>query len=140
MTNTPQTTALLCALLLPLLSSAADCSKANPELFVNFLPEFSESKDFAVQRTELPLPLLLWNEASTDGAPHKTLLSAAEYRRWPSLSRYMQDNDLQPSVKRQTKTDAVVDIQKEGRPGIVSFHFRIEAGCWRLWQYEVRER
>ena len=54
------------------------------------------------------------------------------------MNRYMLDNALQSKIKSQTKSAAVVDVFKENSEGLVSFHFKIKAGCWYLWQYEVR--
>jgi hypothetical protein len=126
-----------------LVAHAAECSPKNPERFVEFLPAFSESKGFALQRTVLPLPLVNWSQGlDTEGkqlsGPRKTYLSASDYWRWPSLNKYMQDNDLLSHVRNQTKASAIVDIYKDGSEGVVSFHFKATRGCWRLWQYEVR--
>lgn len=130
-------------LLAPVLAGAADCSVRKPERFVDFFPTFSETKGFALERTVLPLPLLHWSDGmDTEGrplvGPRKSLLSASEYWRWPSLNEYMRRNDLLANVKHQTSSAAVVDIYKDGSAGIVSFHFKSKAGCWYLWQYEVR--
>jgi hypothetical protein len=131
-------------LLIPQMSMAATCSVRNPERFTDFLPTFSDSKGFALQRTVLPLPLLNWTAPGMDtegrplSGPHKVYLSAGEYGRWPSLNRYMQDNELLAEVRSQSKTEAVVEIYKEGNDGHVTFHFKTKGGCWHLWQYEVR--
>jgi hypothetical protein len=135
--------ALIVSLLVPALAMAADCSVRKPERFTDFLPTFSDSKGFALQRTVLPLPLLNWAPGvDTEGrplsGPQKTYLSASEYWRWPSLNRYMQDNELLAEVRSQTATEAVVELYKEGRDGMVTFHFKTKGGCWHLWQYEVR--
>ena len=100
------------------------------------------SKGFALERTELPLPLLNWSAGvDTEGrplsGPQKTYLSASEYWRWPSLNRFMQDNDLLFEIKVQTKSTAVVELYKDGAGGTVDFHFKSKGGCWHLWQYEV---
>jgi hypothetical protein len=138
-----KTLMLAAALLSPPLAMAEECSPKNPERCVDCLPNFSESKGFALKRTELPLPLLQWRDGvDTEGrpltGPQKSYLSAAEYWRWPSLNRYRQDNDLLSAVKSQTKSAAVIELFKDGADGVVSFHFRSKAGCWYLWQYEVR--
>jgi len=138
-----KTTILAACLTLPALTMAATtCSVKNPERFVDFLPTFSESKGFALERTVLPLPLVTWRDGvDTEGhrlsGPQKTYLSAAEYWRWPSLNRYMQDNELLSQVRSQTKAEAVVEVYKDGEDGLVTFHFKTRAGCWYLWQYEV---
>lgn len=135
--------AIAALILAPCLASAApDCSPRKPERFVDFFPTFSETKGFALERTVLPLPLLHWSDGvDTEGrplvGPRKSLLSAAEYWRWPSLNEYMRRNDLLANVKSQTSVAAVVDIYKDGSEGTVSFHFKTKAGCWYLWQYEV---
>lgn len=127
----------------PTLTMAASCSAKAPEKFVDFLPAFSESKGFALERTVLPLPLLQWSEGhiDTEGralhGPQKTYLSASEYWRWPSLNKYMQDNDLLSHVKTQTRSTAVLDVYKDDSAGVVTFHFKSTGGCWYLWQYEV---
>lgn len=129
--------------MVPVWTWAATCSSKQPEQFVSFLPTFSESKGFALQRTVLPLPLLNWSGGvDIDGkplsGPQKTYLSAAEYWRWPTLSKFIEDKELQPDVRRQTASEAIVDLAKEGVEGVVTFHFKTQGGCWYLWQYEVR--
>jgi hypothetical protein len=133
---------LATCLVSPALAGAATCSNRHPESFANFLPIFSDSKGFAQERTVLPLPLLSWSGGvDTEGrplqGPQRTYLSAAEYWRWPSLNRYMQDHDLLSTVRSQTKTEAVIELYKDGVDGLVTFHFKTKSGCWYLWQYEV---
>ncbi|MGC4061737.1 MAG: hypothetical protein QM749_13160 [Aquabacterium sp.] len=139
----PITRLIVTLAMAPALSWAADCSPKKPEKFVDFLPAFSDSKGFALERTVLPLPLLQWSEGAIDTegrslhGPRRSYLSASEYWRWPSLNKYMQDNELLSHVKSQTSTAAAVEVFKEGQEGQVVFNFKVKGGCWYLWQYEV---
>jgi hypothetical protein len=127
----------------PALSIAADsstCSVKAPERFIDFLPTFTDTKRFAVARTELPLPLLHWAPGQgAENAPERSTLSPAEYRRWPTIAKFMNDSELLSRVSEQTATSAAIELFKDASPGLVTFRFRLKAGCWYLWQYEVHE-
>lgn len=145
MNNLPSLPCLACGLVFSSSIWAADCSTRHPERFVEFFPNFSESKSFALSRTVLPLPLLEWVDGvDSDGrpvsGPSKTYLSSGEYWRWPTLNKFMENNDLLANISKQTKTEAVVDLYRDEIPGKVSFYFHIKAGCWKLWQYEVNPK
>lgn len=123
--------------------AAPNCSATHVERFVEFLPNFLSSKPFALQRTVLPLPLLNWTQGvDSDGhpvqGPDKTYLSAREYFQWPTLNEYMRSRELLARIATQTDRAAVLEVYQDGSTAVVSFHFRPDAGCWKLWQYEVR--
>jgi hypothetical protein len=126
----------------PAWSRAADanCSATSPERFIDFLPTFTDTKRFAVARTELPLPLLHWAPGqSHQDTPERSELPSAEYRRWPTIAKFMNDSELLSRVAEQTATSAAIELFKDDSPGLVTFRFRLKAGCWYLWQYEVHE-
>lgn len=121
-------------------AAAATCSAQAPERFIDFLPTFTDTKRFAVARTELPLPLLHWAPGpGAQGTPERSVLSLAEYGRWPTLAKFMNDGELLSRVVGQTATSAAIELFKDDAPGLVAFRFRLKAGCWYLWQYEVHE-
>lgn len=134
----------LAALTLPLMTWAApECSPQQAERFVEFLPRFLSSKPFALQRTVLPLPLLHWQAGvDTEGrpitGPDKSYLSAREYFQWPTLNEYMQSRELLSRISDQRAGSAVLELYQDGSQAVVVFHFKPDAGCWKLWQYEVR--
>jgi len=51
----------------------------------------------------------------------------------------MNDSELLSRVSEQTATSAAIELFKDASPGLVTFRFRLKAGCWYLWQYEVHE-
>lgn len=128
--------------LIPQHSRAAACNDKNPERFVEFLPTFSESKGFSLNRTILPLALIKW-EAGLDSnghpfaGPTKSVLSASEYWRWPTLNQFMEEHGLFARLGPESKSVATLALYKDAVPGVVTFHFKRQKGCWQLWQYEV---
>ncbi|MFZ4552616.1 MAG: hypothetical protein ACOYNB_12420 [Aquabacterium sp.] len=134
----------LSALCCPLATWAAPtCTVAHPEKFVEFLPRFLSTKSFALQRTVLPLPMVLWREGvDADGrplkGPERSYLSAKEYFQWPTLNDYMQSRDLLSRISDQRVQAAVLEVYQDGNDSVVAFHFKPDAGCWKLWRYEVK--
>lgn len=133
--------AVLLLAVAPVLTFGQECSTHSHEVFEEFRKRFSADASFALSRTRLPLQMLKWeygldkndNSAST---PKRSIISRAEYMKWPSLASYMEQNDL--TIIRQTKKDQnmVVDINKESTDWLFSYYFRMEGGCWYFWQLE----
>lgn len=133
--------ALFCAMLMPGMVHAAGCSPKRPEPVAPFLNRFSTEPAFAVRRTVLPLQRLKWEYGANangedESAAVKSLITRQDYLRWPPLDSAMKSNNLTSAIERQTATEVVLKIFQQDTDWLTLYHFRLQNGCWFLWQFE----
>jgi hypothetical protein len=135
------TALVLLMLLFSTSSYSGDCSTEKPELFNNYLSRFSTDGVFSSTRTIFPLRVLVWEygldeNGKDDSGPAETLISIAEYKKWPTLKDMMVKNGLSNKIKSQTKDDVVLELYKEGTDWQIDYYFKNKNGCWYFWKYE----
>lgn len=118
------------------------CSASTPEPFGTFFRKFAGSPPFAAERTVLPLPVVRRQPAGAgdrdddESVPTQTYVSREEFMQWPRLADFMANNGLTARLRSHTQSAVAVDVVKEDTDWLVTYHFRLANGCWRLWKYE----
>lgn len=99
------------------------CSPKAPESFDAFLPRFQSDRMFANARTTDPL------EKVSDGpdGPATTMVPRTEYRNQELLGDIARKHGM--AVRKEAG-----NVEVEAGP--VTYRFRLQGGCWELWQAE----
>ena len=134
-------TLILFLLLAATTSSGQVRADERPENFDTFFARFTQDAAFAVSRTQFPLQCWLWQygmdgKGNDESAPEISVISRAQFVQSPSLAHFMTQNGLRKVRQSMVTDNAVVDIGKEGTGWLVSYHFKLQHGCWFLWRYE----
>ncbi|WP_028102985.1 hypothetical protein [Pseudoduganella violaceinigra] len=114
--------------LLPTLSKGVQsvrrgCGPNAPEAFEAFLPRFQSDRMFANARTADPLEKVL---NGLDGAV-SSKVPRTEYRSQELLGEVAKKHGM--SVRQEAGG-------MEVESGPVTYRFRLQRGCWELWQAE----
>jgi hypothetical protein len=125
---------------LPLTSQSA-CTPAIPEDFASFLPQFLASRELALSRMRTPLPVIRWDEsmvAKSQAQTGKVVRKMGKHEMHPSLplATYLRQQGLTHKIARQAPEDVTVQIFKPDTDWLLHYHFRLQRGCWQLWQIE----
>jgi hypothetical protein len=99
------------------------CGPKSPESFEAFLPRYQSDRMFANARTTDPLEKVL-NGAE---GPATTMVPRTEYRSQELLGDIVKRHG---SAVRREGGNAEVEA------GPVTYRFRLQGGCWELWQAE----
>lgn len=99
------------------------CGAKAPESFDAFLPRYQADRLFANARTADPLQKVL-NGAE---GPTTTMVPRTAYRSQELLGEIVKKHGM--SVRRDVG-------QAEVEAGPVIYRFRLQGGCWELWQAE----
>jgi len=99
------------------------CGPKAPESFDAFLPRYQSDRMFANARTTDPLEKVL----NGDNGPVSSMVPRTEYRSQELLG------DI---VKKQGMAVRRGDGTAEVEAGPVTYRFRLQGGCWELWQAE----
>jgi hypothetical protein len=106
------------------------CSSRSPEEFESFMSRYMNDRQFATERTVAPLEML-------DGPDReKSLATREQIAQSTLLSDVIKAENLSTS---QSVAPGVVEL-KVFRPDadshIYYYRFRLQNGCWHLWQFE----
>lgn len=124
-------------------AQATDCSAAKPEGFKSFFERFSADAQFAQTRTVLPLRIRYWALADDDDGfddspePTEVWVSREVYALKPSLRRQAAAAALEFYVDSQSPSAATVELSHRHAAPLRVYHFRLEQGCWKLWEVDA---
>ncbi|SFF67755.1 hypothetical protein SAMN05518865_103106 [Duganella sp. CF458] len=99
------------------------CSLNAPESFDTFLPRYQSDRMFANARTTDPLETVI---GGPDG-PATTMVPRTDYRNQELLGDIVRKHGM--AVRKEAGK-----VELEAGP--VTYRFRLQAGCWELWQAE----
>lgn len=106
------------------------CGPGAPEQFDAFLPRYMTDRQFATARTVFPLELLDTVDET------KELLSREEFAQSTLLADVIKADKLSTS---QVSGPGVVELnvfRPDADSHIYYYRFRLQNGCWHLWQFE----
>jgi len=99
------------------------CGPQAPESFDAFLPRYQSDRMFANARTTDPLEKVL----NGDNGPVSSMVPRTEYRSQELLGDIVKKHGM--ALRR---ADGKVEVDA----GPVTYRFRLQGGCWELWQAE----
>jgi len=99
------------------------CGPKAPESFDAFLPRYQSDRLFANARTTDPLEKVL---NGLDG-PVTAMVPRTEYRNQELLGDIVRKHGM--AVRKQAG-----NVEVDAGP--VTYRFRLQGGCWELWQAE----
>lgn len=128
-------------LLSPVLATAGTCESKHTEKFAAFFDRFSTEKAFAIDRTLYPLRLRVWeyglDEKGNDtSSPILKLVTKNQDQSEPSLSTYMEENNLNFKITESSQKSTKVHLFKEGTDWSTVYHFVNKNRCWFLRDIE----
>lgn len=122
------------------LAAQPPCAPRSPEAFDTFMARFQEDRQFAMERTAVPLEALVFSPGIevNKGTPSRAYSTLDQIRKEPLLGDFIRENGMSVDVKRvRSKVD--VQVFKDGTDWMVTYRFRLRRGCWQFWQTETWE-
>jgi len=111
------------------------CGPTAPEKFDGFLKRFQVERSFANARTTDPLQVLVIDPGQED-EPVPNLVPRSQYSDQEMMAEFIAKNGM--SVHAKPEADKVeLLVYKEGTDWQYAYRFRLQAGCWQLWQTET---
>ena len=128
---------IVVASLLALSAPACACSKAQPEVFGNFMAQFIMSMDFALTRASFPLPASrLDMHAGPEPIVKPYRLTREAFKTAGTIGAQEKRDGLKTRQHAVGPRSAELHVHKPDTGWLVVYHFHLRNNCWHLRRME----
>ena len=112
---------------------ASACSRAKPEVFGEFIAQFTGSMDFALTRASFPLPASrLDMHAGPEPIVKPFKLTRGAFKAKGTIGAQAEEDGLKTSQRAVGPGSAELHVHKPDTGWLVVYRFHLRNNCWHL--------